>query len=112
MSVQTDDEAMDAMQSAIASCDWLCYLRVRRAYISSGGRQAAINRMIRSLGEEQQMAYGRYFKTYADISPDIRKILVQEDLLKAHERQRAHEERINQGGGWDKPIKRRNEGLG
>ena len=110
MSAQTNDEPMNAMQDAIASHDWLCYLRVRRAYITSGGRQAAINRMIRSLGEEQQMAYGRYFKTYADISPGIRKILLQEDLHKAHERQRAYEERMNQGGGWDKPVKRLDEG--
>jgi len=109
----TPDEPLQTMQSMIEAQDWQAYLQVRRSYIANGGKQSAIAKMIRSLPDEIQIPYGRYFKTYRELSTHIRDLLVQEDSLKfanqQAERQAAYEQRISPKP-VGKPIKRGEDG--
>ncbi len=109
----TQDELIQVMQSTIESQNWQAYLQVRHTYIANGGKQSAIAKMIRSLPDEVQIPYGRYFKTYKELSIHIREFLVQEDLLKLAnqqaERQAAYEQRINSKP-VGKPTKRGGNG--
>jgi tryptophan 2,3-dioxygenase len=103
-------ELLQAMQSMIETQNWQGYLHFRRQYILSGGKQSAISKMIRTLSDESQLTYGRYFNNPREISKHIREILHQEAVVKIAarqaERQAAFEKANKASPVWEKPIKK------
>jgi hypothetical protein len=102
------------MQSTIEAQNWQAYLHFRQLYIKSGGKQSEIAKMIRSLPDETQLLYGRYFKSYRELSVHVRELLNQENAVdiakKQAERQAAYEQRISASSVNEKPIKRGKNG--
>ncbi len=79
--VKTED-ALEAMKVMIEVQNWQGYLHFRRIYFTQGGTQSAITAMIKSLSDELQLVYGRYFQSHKEVIQRVRIVLDQEKALR------------------------------